>query len=351
MTTITLPYLNSVEAKGSTYWNYRRDGLRQRIEDEPGTPAFLDSYNQIHATFEAEPRTGARPGTFAVLTTAYLSSPEYKALGDRAQAEYRGYLDAMREKFGHLAYRALSRRFVMAYRDSLADTPSKANHAIKVLRLLLSYAVDRDLIKTNPAAKVKQLKTGDGWQPWPEPALERFHEKAKGSARLGFMLALYSGQRKGDVLDMRWSDVTADGFIKVKQSKTGAKLFIPIHPTLATELGKVKRTGLAILGRRDGRPYTSSGFNAIWRREKTRLSLHGLQFHGLRKNATVALFEAGCTPQEVQAFTGHASMEMVSHYGKGANQKAMARTAMNRLTTGSDKPGDKPANGNGTNDL
>ncbi len=43
-------------------------------------------------------------------------------------------------------------------------------------------------------------------------------------------------QRKGDVLAMRWSDVE-NGFIRVKQSKTGAELFIPIHPTLAAELG------------------------------------------------------------------------------------------------------------------
>ena len=46
-------------------------------------------------------------------------------------------------------------------------------------------------------------------------------------------------QRKGDVLAIRWSDVE-NGFIRVKQSKTGAELFIPIHPTLAAlaaELG------------------------------------------------------------------------------------------------------------------
>ncbi len=36
---------------------------------------------------------------------------------------------------------------------------------------------------------------------------------------------------------MRWSDVE-NGFIRVKQSKTGAELFIPIHPTLAAELGR-----------------------------------------------------------------------------------------------------------------
>ena len=215
MTDINLPYLNAVTAKRRTYWYYRRGGMRQRIEGEPGTPTFLDSYNLIHAAFEAEPRTGAAPGSFSALVTAFLESPEYKVLGSRAQQEYRRYLDEMRERFGGLSYRSISRRFVFGYRDSMADKPSKANHAVKVLRRLLSYAVDRELLKMNPATRVKTLKTGDGWAPWPDAAIERFKENSCGPARPAFMLALFTDQRKRDILAMRWSDV-ADGFIRVK---------------------------------------------------------------------------------------------------------------------------------------
>ncbi len=138
MTDISLPYLNAVQAKGRIYWYYRRDGMRQRVGGKPGTLEFLESYNRIHGAFETEPRTGAAPGTFAALITAYLSSPEYMELGERTKQEYRAYLDQMRERFGHLSYRSMSRRFVIGYRDSMAATPSKANHAIKVLRRLLS---------------------------------------------------------------------------------------------------------------------------------------------------------------------------------------------------------------------
>ncbi len=177
MTDIPLPYLNPVKAKGRIYWYYRRHGMRQRVDGKAGTPEFLENYRRIHSAFETEPRTGAAPGTFASLITAFLSSPEFEELGERAKQEYRAYLDQMRERFGHLSYRSMSRRFVLAYRDSMAATPSKANHAVKVLRRLLSYAMDRELIKANPAAGVKELRTGDGWQPWPETALERFHEQ------------------------------------------------------------------------------------------------------------------------------------------------------------------------------
>ena len=344
MTDIPLDYLNEVKAKGRTYWYYRRHGMRQRIEGKLGTPEFLENYRRIHAAFEAEPRTGAATGTFASLITDYLSSPEYGELAESSKRKYHYHLNQMRERFGHLSYRSMSRKYVMAYRDSMASTPATANHAIKVLALLFNYAMDRELIKTNPAARIKKLKTGDGWQPWPEAALERFHQQGRGAARVAFMLALYTGQRKGDVLAMRWSDIT-DGGIRVKQAKTGTELFIPIHPILAAELARVEKRGLAIVGQSDGRPYTTNGFNSVWRSERARLGLGGVVFHGLRKNAVEALYEAQCTPQQVQAISGHASLEMVAHYGKGASQKVLATQAMNKLTTLSDKPADKPANG------
>ena len=350
MTDVPLLYLNSVKAKGRIYWYYRRHGMRQRIEGKLGTPEFLENYRRIHSAFETEPRTGAAPGTFASLITAYISSPEYGELAESSKRKYHYHLDQMRKRFGHLRYDSMSRKYVIAYRDSMASTPATANHAIKLLTMLFNYAIDRELVKTNPAARVKKLKTGDGWQPWPEVALERFHEQARGAARLGFMLALYTGQRKADVIKMRWSDITADGYIKVKQSKTGAELFIPVHPTLAAELARVEKRGLAIVGQSDGRPYTTNGFNSVWRSERARLGLGGVVFHGLRKNAVEALYEADCTPQQVQAISGHASLEMVAHYGKGASQKVLATQAMNRWKTSSDKPADKPANGNGGHD-
>lgn len=348
---IELPYCQAVTTKGITYYYYRRGVVpRQRIQGEPGSVQFMENYTRIHLSFEDEkPIRGIIPGSFEALAQAYLKSPEYGQLGERAKAEYRSYIDVMRGSFGKLSIRTLTRNAVLKYRDSMQDKPSKANHAIKVLRLLLSFAVDREWLDRNPASGIKSLKTGEGWKAWPEAAIQNAHIKLTGSSRIAFMLALYTGQRKGDVLAMRW-DAIQGGEIFVKQSKTGAELWIRIHQVLAAELKNVQRNGLAIVARLDGQPYTESGFNAVWRRQQATHDFIGLQFHGLRKNATVALFEAGCTPQEVQAITGHASLEMVQHYGKGASQRRLATGAMNKLETLSGKPIGKPKIIGGSND-
>ena len=104
----------------------------------------------------------------------------------------------------------------------------------------------------------------------------------------------------------------------------------------ADELAVMERKGFYIVSRRDGKPLTESGFNAIWRRHKARLALGPVQFHGLRKNATAALYEAGCTPQGVQGITGHKTLQMVQYYGRGARQERLARQAMGKWQKNTD---------------
>ena len=54
-----------------------------------------------------------------------------------------------------------------------------------------------------------------------------------------------------------------------------------------------------------------------------------LTFHGLRKNATGALLEAGCTPEEVKSITGHRTTQMIDKYAIGARQERLAKQVQN----------------------
>jgi integrase len=57
----------------------------------------------------------------------------------------------------------------------------------------------------------------------------------------------------------------------------------------------------------------------------------GLNVHGLRKLAATALAEAGCTPHEIAAVTGHKSLAMVELYTRSAARERLALTAIGRL--------------------
>jgi len=325
MTDFKLPYMKPVKSKGKTYGYYSRAGHRQKIEGEFGSIEFLTNYTRIHEQFETAPKSkGTKPGTFAALVSLYYSSAGFKSLSDRAKQDYRAYLDRFTEKHGERSIHSLTRRGVLEIRDSLHDKPSTANHLVDTIRMLINFAIDREMVDRNPASGVKKLKTGDGWEAWPQHAIAHAKDTLTGPCRTAFMLALYSGQRKGDVLAMKWSDVAGDTII-VRQSKTGKRLVIPIHPDLQKELSKLPRTGPAIVARRDGDRLTVSGFDRMWRRRKP----DDVQFHGLRRNSISYQLEAGCSVPEVSSITGQ-TFEMVQHYAQQVDQERMAKTAMDK---------------------
>ena len=56
--------------------------------------------------------------------------------------------------------------------------------------------------------------------------------------------------------------------------------------------------------------------------------------HGLRKNATIELYLAGCDDEMVKAVTGHSGVEMLKKYGGPIRQRELvtrAQEARNRM--------------------
>jgi integrase len=125
---------------------------------------------------------------------------------------------------------------------------------------------------------------------------------------------------------MRWSQYDGEG-IGVRQEKTDALVWIPCHRTLKAALDTADRRSDFIVGT----GYTAKGLSQLINRSLQRVGAEQYTAHGLRKNAAIALAEAGCTPHEVAAITGHRSLSMVQHYTTGAEQKKLARRAIGRL--------------------
>lgn len=214
---------------------------------------------------------------------------------------------------------------------------------------MMSWSVPRGWRTHNPCMGVKKIKGGEGYAPWDWDDIELFQTYARADLWFAAALALYTGQRQGDVLAMLWSDIR-DGLIAVVQSKTGKKLWIPMHEHLRTLLHGAPKGSVNILTNSRGQPWTSDGFKTTWTHEMKRDVLKRLRdagrvFHGLRKSAVVMLLEAGCTDAEVAAITGQ-SRQMVEHYARQVNQKKLAAAAVLKWEAaeaeraGNKKPGD-----------
>jgi integrase/recombinase XerD len=107
---------------------------------------------------------------------------------------------------------------------------------------------------------------------------------------------------------------------------------------VAGELDASPSGHLTYLVTQFGKPFKAAGFGNWFKDQCRAAGLPHCTFHGLRKAASRRLAEHGCTPHEIAAITGHASLKEVERYTKDAARKIMAQAAMAKVRTSSVKP-------------
>lgn len=271
--------------------------------------------------------------TIEELVSLYRNSSDFHSLKANTKRQYNWQLNPIIEQFGALDIENVSRRDFLNYRDNMRETPINANTRTRVFKTLLNWAIDREYLTTNPLQRVKKLKgTGGGHKRWTPADIDNWLANSRGTPRKMFLIAYRTGQRRGDIIRMKWADIQA-GFLHLTQEKTGAILTIPFPPDLYDELkGMMKVESDYLVHIRNGRPYSDEGIKAMWARESARLGTEGLSIlHGLRATIACELAEAGASPTEIASITGHKTLEMVSHYTRDVDQKRLATSAMARL--------------------
>ncbi|HWL07138.1 MAG TPA: hypothetical protein VNQ76_01880 [Planctomicrobium sp.] len=82
-------------------------------------------------------------------------------------------------------------------------------------------------------------------------ALSELYSASEGIARQTLIvLAYFTGQRPGDLIDIEWSAIQAD-MVTVHQKKTGRLVDRPLHPVIVDHLNRLHRTGERIFSDTD----------------------------------------------------------------------------------------------------
>jgi integrase len=287
----------------ATYYYAWRGG--PRLLGEPGSPEFMRSYNDAAAS-----RQRPAEGKLFTLIAEFKASSEYTSLSDATKRAYIAYLGMIEVDFGDMPIEALSdpkvRGEFKRWRDGMADTPRKADYAWTTLARVLSVAHDRGRIPVNPCQRGGRLYEADRAEKiWIEGDIARLLAVASPGVAMAALLALWTGQRQGDLLRLPWS--AYDGKqVRLRQSKTGRRVTIPVSKHLKAILDGADRISTQILTNAHGRPWTSDGFRASWGKTCIKAGLpDDLHFHDLRGSAVVRLAVAGATVPEIATFTGH----------------------------------------------
>lgn len=327
---LTRKYVVQKTVKGRVYFYFRRGETYQRLPNDPDSLEFDQEYWAIRSGN----RKKATRTTFDALIQSYYQTPEFKGKKPGTQKEYRRTLELIREEKGKADFTSLRRKGVIAARDKYADTWRKANSMVEMLSILSRHAIDLEWIAANPASGVTKL-TGGEYEPWPDGKLrayERYCRKHGLEWELtAFLLCIGTGQRIGDVVRMEW--VHYDGeFIAVVQDKTDKRLWVACPQFLKAYLDDLPRKGKFMMAKNltQGIAKKTIQQRVLDVRRHEDVNAEKYVIHGWRYNAAVALAEAGCSDSEIQAVTGHKTMEMVRKYRSQVNQKQLSRQAQNR---------------------
>lgn len=305
-----------------------------RLTAEPGSPDFLRQYQDA-----LDRRQTCAPGTMADLVRQYKASGEFKGLADSTRREYGGLLDLIRTEFGATPVRLFDdrrmRKHVKAWRDKMAATPRKADHAVSVLSAVLSYGLDQGELSINVARGIARLHTADRsdviWTPGEIDALCAVANEAV--SRVVRMAAL-TGMRQGDLLRLPWGadKGTHIDWVASKSAKRGRRVIIPIMPELRALLDAAPKKGVQILLNTRDRAWTPSGLKTQFGKAKDKAGIEGKTFHDLRGTAATYFCLSGLDDREVAEIMGWSENRVAEIRRRYVAREAIILSTVDRLT-------------------
>lgn len=308
-----VPGVHNVKANGKMYTYAWRGG--PRLYAEIGTKEFLAEYLKATKFRETEKQV---VGTFGGLIADFKASPDYYRLAKDTKRSYDAIMRALGQEYGEMPLRLFEEKGIKAdllrYRDSMADKPRTANLHLAVLKRIISFGVEREIVGINKVADVKLFRLDSRRDKiWSDEECSRFCSTSSSHLAAALTLALWTGQRQGDLLRLTWNAYDGSA-IRLKQAKTGAIVRLKCTADLRNMLDAMPRVAVTILTNSRGLPWTSNGFRASWQTAMKRAGITGLTFHDLKGTFCSRARSLGYSLEETADAVGSTAGVIKKHY-------------------------------------
>jgi integrase len=340
----TLPFVSGYKDRhGRLRWRYRRNGVTVGLPGQPGEEAFQQAYmaaldgRTVRAEIVRHPNQ-ALPRTLKAAWRHYaMKDHGFKQLKPSSQNLYMARAErllAMRVadglKWGDVPLADLKRRHVKALLNQMADKPHAAYDALVILRKIVTVGMDLEWIEVDPTHMVRYRPESGGHRSWTDAERHLFerHHAPGTLPRTVYALALYTGQRRSDLVELTWAAMAGERFT-LTQQKTGKRLVLPVLRMLRDALDAVcERASDKVIH------ISADTLTNYWPRWTTEAGIdRGATLHGLRKTLGKLLAETGATTRELMDVLGHDAISHAELYSRGADQEAMAKTGLEKVET------------------
>lgn len=290
---------------------YKRHGAYYYVKGGKWTrldAGLTKALSRYAALFET-PQTGMVALINRVLE---LHSPK---IAKATQQSYRHAAKRLSKILAEFSPDQVKPRDVAAIKVALAQTPNFANRCLSFLRVVFTYAVEQQLVDSNPCIGVARHVEQKRGRYLTDCEYQAIHAKAGPRLQVLMELLYGTGQRVSDVLAIKRADLTAEG-IRFAQGKTGAKLTVGWSSELRETVERAKTLhgnliALTLLHNRRGKSPDYNTIREQWARACASAGVQDARLHDLRAKALTDAKRQGHDPT---ALAGHASASMTTRY-------------------------------------
>ncbi len=245
--------------------------------------------------------------------------------------DYKRHLQYWKKELGHVLLSDFTPALIVEKRDELAcgmtnrgqRTPSTVNRYLAALSHACTIAVKEwGWMEDSPMRKVSKLKEPRGRVRFLSDSERAALLVASKSTpykhlHLIIVLALSTGARKGEIMNLRWGDINEKrNQIILHETKNGERRVLPLTGyarELILEHEKIRRidTDMLFPSKTGQSPFD---IKKSWRHALKDAGIDDFRFHDLRHSAASYLAMNGASPAEIADVLGHKTLSMVKRY-------------------------------------
>lgn len=226
--------------------------------------------------------------------------------------ELRGITPIALEKFRHERLKAGNARTTI-------------NRYLAIMKKLYNVAINEGMATDNPVRKIKFYSEAESQKEriLSQDEEERLLEAAPAHLRPILVIALSTGMRWGEIVNLTWKNVDFQaGLIHVVKTKSGKPRHININSTLLEELSALRAASngspYVLPSKVTGKPYASL-YRCFIKACKA-VGIEGLRFHDLRHTFATRLIQGGADIETVRSLLGHHSIVMTQRYTHSSHE-------------------------------
>jgi integrase len=327
-----------IDRHGKSRFYFRRAGFKKiPLSGLPWSPEFMASYETALASTQRIDIGASRtnPGTINALVVTYYKSDGWHALAADTQKTRLRIIEKFRAQHGDKRVAFLRREHILKMLGAIGK-PSAKRHWLKAIRGLLRFAVP-GMRRDDPTEGIANIKLpkSKGHHTWTDDEIDQYraHWSLGTQQRLVMEFALETASRRGEVVRLGPQHVT-NRRIRIERTHGSNDVDIPMSPELQAACDAMPKAHLTYIVTAYGKPRSKYGLGNDFAKWATEAGVPAhCRMHGLKKGGMRRLAEAGGTPHELMAISGHRTLSEVQRYTEDANRKLLADTGMAKKRT------------------